>query len=374
MKFTINKDQLSTAVEQLMRVVPKKPILPSLAYLFVKLEENHLTISASDSDRTMSTVLEVESPTGDGEILVLADVLANLLKTISDDYLLFDHNEEKSTLKVKWQNGSSALPTTPTQDFTRVKAPDEDAEFTFTTTSEALWTAIHKTHFAISKDPSKPVINGIFFDLDKDAARLVATNANLMVVYDMQMKGGNGKSGFILPAETISVLRNVLPKEKEITVTTDCRCARFSYGDTCIDTILTKGKFPNYRSVIPNYNGNPMSVPKETLVNTLKRAKVFAEKTKLLVMLLVRKDEITVEARDPLFGMHFHETVKCSYDGKEMDLILKAEGLESIISHLETENAEMLFEDNRHAVMIRPAEEKDIEDPYFGVIMPWVTK
>ena len=87
MKFIISSSELLRGILSVSKAIPAKSALPILENFLFDLKANTLQITASDTELTLRTVLEVERTDEDGQIAVPASHITNLLKELPDQPL-----------------------------------------------------------------------------------------------------------------------------------------------------------------------------------------------------------------------------------------------------------------------------------------------
>ena len=94
MKFIVSSNQLLKQLQILGGVINSSNTLPILDNFLFELNQDRLTITASDLDTSMSSSLTVES-TDNGNIAVPARLLLDTLKTFPEQPLTFsaENNE-----------------------------------------------------------------------------------------------------------------------------------------------------------------------------------------------------------------------------------------------------------------------------------------
>jgi len=107
MKFIVSSTYLLKQLQVLGGVISNSNTLPILDNFLFDLDKNKLTVSASDLETTMSSVLEVDSDNR-GTIAVPARLLLDTLKTFPEQPLTFvvaDNN----TVEISSAHGKYAL-------------------------------------------------------------------------------------------------------------------------------------------------------------------------------------------------------------------------------------------------------------------------
>ena len=96
MKLIISSSELLRGVMAVAKAIPAKSPLPILENFLFDLKENILAITASDSELTLKTQVEVESTVEEGRIAVPAKHMMDLLKELPDQPLTISTSSDSS--------------------------------------------------------------------------------------------------------------------------------------------------------------------------------------------------------------------------------------------------------------------------------------
>ena len=88
MKFIVSSSQLLKQLQVLGGVINNNNTLPILDNFLFEISENHLKVSASDLETTMSSIVAIESDSS-ASIAISARLLLDTLKTFPDQPLTF---------------------------------------------------------------------------------------------------------------------------------------------------------------------------------------------------------------------------------------------------------------------------------------------
>ena len=107
MKFIVSSTYLLKQLQVLGGVINNSNTLPILDNFLFDLNQKELTVSASDLETTMSSVLEVDSD-NEGIIAVPAKLLLDILKTFPEQPLTFVV-EDNNTVEISSNHRKYAL-------------------------------------------------------------------------------------------------------------------------------------------------------------------------------------------------------------------------------------------------------------------------
>lgn len=366
MKFIASSTELLSHLQAISRVINSKNSLPILDNFLFELSGTTLTMTASDIETTLVTSMEVESAEGNGKVAVASRLLLDTLREFSEQPLSFDINDSNLALVITSSNGSYNFIGQNGDEYPRLPELQGDAR-TLTLAVDTLSTGIVKTIFATADDELRPVMNGIFFDIDASDLTLVATDAHKLVRYKTKYVSasvqGDERESFILPKKPATMLKNILPKEAgEVVIEFDSKNARFRLENYTMVCRQVEGRFPNYNGVIPKENPYKIIVDRASILNALKRVQVFSNQGSNLIKLAFSTNEIHVSAQDIDFSISAEETLNCQYDGDKINIGFKSSFLIEILNNIDSTDVVFELADPSRAGLILPFENAENEE------------
>ena len=362
MKFNVSSTKLFAQLQAVSRVIAAKNSLQILEDVLFDLNGNELTLTASDGETTIRTSLEVENPEGEGMVASGAKLLLETLKEFPEQPLTFHIDDQNFGINIVSANGTYSFVGANGAEYPQMPV-EGDVKGQFSLSAPVLLDAINKTIFCTADDELRPVMNGIYFDLQEDRIVLVATDAHRLVRYTNLSVKNPAPASFILPKKPAGLLKSVLGKEaEEVKIAFGEKNARFEFGKTLIVCRQIEGRFPNYNAVIPQNNQNKVVVDRQTIVNACKRVAVFANTGTSLLKLALSENSIKISAQDIDFSTSAEETIACSYNGMPMAIGFKAPFLIEILSSIASDDVELQLADPARAGLILPTENEENQE------------
>ena len=369
MKFSISSTDLLKGLMDVSKAIPAKSALPILENFLLVLKDGRLQVTASDSELTLRTEIEVETAAEGGSIAIPARHTIDLLKELPDQPLSI-RTVSDSSFECGWASGNSVLPYFPADDYPEIKTAGEDAQ-TVVFPAQSLVDGIAGTVYATADDEIRPAMNGIFFDIDPASTTLVASDSHKLICYTTNDVKASEKASFILHKKPANVLRSIIGKDAEsVTVTFDGSTVVFSFGTTMMVCRLIVGKYPKYRDVIPVNNANILKIDRTLLLNTVKRVAVCANKASNHIKFDLKEGQLEVTAQDLGFALAAYEKIACDYKGDELTIGFKSTFLTEILSNMSCDNLVIKFADSRRAALLLPSEEEAESEKICGILMP----
>ena len=212
MKFNVSSSELLKGLMDISKAIPVKTSLPILENFLFDLKGGILEVTASDSELTLRTQIEVDNTEEEGSIAVPARHMIDLLKELPDQPIAIRTTSD-SAFECSWSSGNSSLPFFPAADYPAIQTVKEDAlkvEFP----AQSLVEGIAGTVYATADDEIRPAMNGIFFDIDLESTTLVASDSHKLICYTTTDVKATEKSSFILHKKPAAVLRAILGKDE----------------------------------------------------------------------------------------------------------------------------------------------------------------
>ncbi|MBN2806034.1 MAG: DNA polymerase III subunit beta [Prolixibacteraceae bacterium] len=371
MKFVVSSTEILNHLTAISRVISSKSTLPILDNFLFNLEENKLTITASDLETTLVTWVELENTEGIGEIAVPAKLLIDTLKEFPEQPLTFQINTETFAIDIFSVNGKFSIVGQQGEEYPELPVIQASHATSVKLSHDLLLSGINKTLFATADDELRPVMNGILVEIAPEELTFVASDAHKLVRYKRTDVKAEAESSFILPKKPAALLKNLLPREDfDVKLEFDEKNAFFSLTNFTVICRLVEGKYPSYNSVIPTNNPNKLQIDRLELYNTLRRVSVFSNQASNLVRLKITGNQLVVSAQDIDFSISAVERLTCSYEGDEMEIGFKSSFLIEILANLASTDVKVELSDPTRAGLLLPVEKEFDEEDVLMLLMP----
>lgn len=369
MKFVVSSSALLGLLQTTNKVISSKNTLPILDYFLFDLKDGVLKITASDLETTLVGTLPVESVEREGLIAVPVKLMLDSLKEFSEQPLTIEANETTWEIVVSWKSGKLTLPGTSGLSYPELPQLN-DAKQTITMGVDTLLTGINKTIFATADDELRPVMNGVYVNIEPQSVTFVATDAHKLVKYTAE-NASDMAASFILPKKPANLLRGMLPKEEEdVTVEFDDKNVLFRLKNQVLICRLIEGNYPNYNAVIPANNPNKVFVDRVELLNAIRRVAVCSNQSTNLIKFDIKQGGINLTAQDLDFSVSAQESLPCDYQGTDIVIGFKSTFLIEILSNLETQTVLIELADLTRAGVFKPVYDEQPANDTLMLLMP----
>jgi DNA polymerase-3 subunit beta len=367
MNFIVSSTTLLKALQAVGGVLNSSNTLPILDNFLFEISTNKLTISASDLESTMTTSIDVQAKDA-GSVAVPAKMVLDILKTFPDHPLTFSFGDNLS-IEISSDYGKYSLSGFNGDEFPKVPTLEKPSSVVMG--GEILQRAIDRTLFAAGNDDLRPVMSGLFCQMDSDGITFVATDAHKLVRYKRLDAKSDNTASFIIPKKPMNLLKGLLGNaEGEVTIEYNEANAQFKFGNFNLVCRLIDGKYPNYEAVIPNDNPNRMTIARQQFASSIKRVSIFANKTTHQVRLKITGSQLIISAEDLDFSNAAKEELTCSYTGEDMEIGFNSRFLLEMINNVDAESIALELSAPNRAGILLPENSSDEGEDILMLVMP----
>lgn len=354
MKFSVLSSALSSHLQMISRVINPKSPLPILDKFLFTLEGKRLTLTAADMETMMQTFIDLDSAEGSGSVALGSKLLLDTLKEFGDMPLEFNVEDGTLATSIKSESGVYNLVAEDGSEYPKMRTLGDGAS-QLTLSTEVLNMGLNRTVFATADDENRPSMNGIYFDITMNDLTFVGSDAQKLSCMRTISARGEQDCSFILPKKPTNLLRAISPKVGgNLQVKFDDKNAVFTFENYVMVCRLQEGKYPNYKTVIPQNNPYKVTVDRVSLLNTLRRISIFSNQALNLVKVELQPNRMTVSAQDIDFSISATEDLVCSYDGDPMKIGFNSTLLVEILSNLPCDEVVLEMADPSRAGLVVP--------------------
>ena len=369
MKFTVSSSALLTLLATTGKVISNKNTLPILDYFLMDLRDGELKVTTSDLETTLVGAIKVDNVESEGMIAAPAKLMLDSLKEFPEMPLSIAVDDHTWEITLNWKSGSLSIPGASPVSYPAIPALGEDKS-EVSLDVDTLVNGINKTIFATADDELRPVMNGVYINIDSNNITFVATDAHKLVKYSTEA-ACDVKSSFILPKKPANLLKTVLLKEDDaIGVSFDSKNVVFKLKSYMLVCRLIEGNYPNYNAVIPTNNSNKVLIDRVELVNGIRRVAVCSNPTTNLIRMDIADNKVNLKAQDIDFSVSANESLSCSYEGMPITIGFKSTFLVEILSNIETPTVVIELADATRAGVFKPVYDDKQNSSTLMLLMP----
>jgi DNA polymerase III subunit beta len=363
MKLSCARKDLYEGLQTVTRAVSGRSSLPILSNVLLEPGTDGLKLAATDLElglecRVAASVRE------EGAITLPAKTLSEIIAALPEADITIaadDHN----TVIVTCRRSEYRIHGLPAVEFPPL--PEVKGSTTFSMPQGLLREMIRETNFAVSPDDTRPVLTGIYMVLAGDRLTLAATDTHRLAVRAATVGEASGEAAVIVPGRAMNELMRFLGagSEEPVSVRLDQNQILFRTESTCLVSRLIEGTFPKYERVIPTQHTKKLTIPREELLQAVKRASIVARDNANRLVLRTDGENLAIRAEAGDLGQAYEE-IEVLREGDDIEIAFNARYLLDMLGVLDTEGLYLEMTEPLSPAVIRPAGEAQ----YLIVIMP----
>ncbi len=365
MRFTISREKLQEGLAAVAASIPAKTTLPVLANILVETTDKGIRLSGTDLDIAVSTEVVADVETA-GAITIPAKKLTEIARelppspvkiaTAGEQRITLDCGRAHFKILGLPRDEFPSFPTVRFNESWRIRSGD-------------LQKLISHTSFAVSTEESRPILNGVLWELKPDSMRMVATNGHRLAKMEVPISSsGTPSADLIIPPKALDQIRRLFPADEELEIARGDNHLGFRSPFTSVFTRLIEGPYPNYDQVIPKDNDRVAVADKTALTSALKRMSVIASDQTHRIRLSFNSGILRFSVQTPDLGEATDE-LAIRYIGDQLDIGFNASYLLEILRYIPTEEVKLTFRAPERAATVEP---EGWSDPatYLCLVMP----
>ena len=365
MKFTITREQFQEGLQAVAGSVPTKTTLPVLSNILVEATHDGVKLSGTDLDIAVSTTVPA-SVDQEGSITVPARKLAEIVRELPNASIRITASGEQR-VTIECGRSKFRLLGLPKDEFPAFPAVKFDGGWK--ATAGNLQKLITHVAFAASTEESRPILNGVLWELRPDRMRMVATNGHRLARMDVPTAtAGGAQADLIVPPKALEQIRKLFSAEDEIEVARSENHLGFRSSTTQVFTRLIEGPYPNYEQVIPRENDKVMTADKGAITSALRRMSIVASDQTHRIRMAFANGSCKLSVQTPDLG-EAQEEVTVTYEGDALEIGFNAAYMLEVLKYIPTDEVRMTFKAPERAATCEPV---GWDDPasFLALVMP----
>ena len=359
MKIKILKNSLIENIQNVQNVISSRSSLPILLNILIEADKNGIRLTSTDLDIGItSTVLsEVEE---EGALTVPAKRFYEIVKELPDEDITINTMKNNS-MSIRCGKCFFKILGLPKEDFP--KLPEFENKPHITIEQGALKKMLAMTHFSMSHDETRYVLNGALFLFKDKQLTIVTTDGKRLSLIKKEVGSGLADKTIILPSKTVYELNRALKGEGELKITLSENQVKFDIKNTTIISRLIEGEFPNYEQVIPKEAKEKIAINREQFLLGVKRAALLTTQDSQSIKIEVLKNKMVVSKSSPNIG-EAKEEIEVGYKGPEIAVGFNPNYLMDALKVVPKDDLEIEITGSDRPAVLR------IEDWYTYLVLP----
>ena len=365
MNFTITRQNLHNGLASVSASIPSKTTLPVLSNILFEAKDDGVWMSGTDLDVAVRVKVpaDVKEP---GSLTAPGKKLQEITRELPDQPVEVATRGDQ--IELKCGRSHFKLNGLPADEFPSLA--EVDFSEGWGVTGKDLNRLIHHTSFAVSTEESRPILNGVLWELRDGEMRMVATNGHRLARMGVPAAASGAPSAdFIVPPAALQQVQRLFKDSDTLEVAKSGNHLGFRASSTEVYTRLIEGQYPNYEQVIPRDNDKIATIAKKPLESAVKRMAVVASDQTHRIRLKFESGRVHLNVLTPDLG-EGHDELEIGYDGEELEIGFNANYLLEVLRYMPVDEVKVAFKAPERAATIEPVGEGEDAMDYLCLVMP----
>ena len=342
MKLTITREQLQEGLVAVAASVPAKTTLPILSNILLEATKDGIRLSGTDLDISVSTTVSA-SVDQEGSITLPARKLVEIVRELPSAAIRLTASGEQR-VTIECGRSKFRLLGLPREEFPAF--PTVKFEGGWRTSSKDLQKLIAHVAFAASTEESRPILNGVLWELRPERMRMVATNGHRLARMDVPTPpaGSSAQADLIVPPKALEQIRRLFRADEEVEIARSENHLGFREND------------------------KSATADKAAFTSALRRMSIVASDQTHRIRMAFANGSCKLSVQTPDLG-EAQEEITVSYEGDPLEIGFNASYLLEILKYIPTDEVRLTFKAPERAATCEPV---GWDDPasYLTLVMP----
>ncbi len=336
MIFICEKQKIQEGISITSKAITGKTTMPILEGIYINAKKEGLTLIGSDMDVSIETKVEADI-IEEGKIVIDSKIFGEIIRKLPNSDIKIETLEndiiqitcEKSVFNLVYMNA---------EDYPAI--PNINENLSAEVPQNILKNMIKGTSFAIAQDETRPILQGILFEVNNKNLNLVALDGYRLAIRNEFLDNDNNLE-VVIPGKTLNEVSKILEDTSDIVkITFTNNHILFNLNNTKIISRLLEGKFVNYSSLLPQEHKILVDVNKQQLQNCIERASLMAKDSNSnLIKLDVQEDTMVITSNSQLGKVR--EELNINLQGESIQIAFNSRYLLDVLKNMDDDEVKL---------------------------------
>lgn len=298
MKFTIDKNILLENLNNVIKGVSTKNVIPVLNGIKFDLTNEGLSLTASDSELTINSFIdskEIKNIESTGTIVIQSKYILDIIRKMPSDVINFEVID-RLKIKIYTDNNQYNLNCLDANDYPNMRMDEHKDPVVLK--GDVLKSLINQTVFAISTQELRPLLTGINVTITGDMLVFIATDSYRLAKKNIKLDNPiDTDINIVIPGKNIIELEKIITDDEEVEMHIFNNKVLFKYKNIKFQTNLLSGTYPNTSNLIPTEFGIIAKINKHDYTASVDRAALLTQgKDKNIIKMKIENKEMIINS------------------------------------------------------------------------------
>ncbi|MCM3398066.1 DNA polymerase III subunit beta [Oceanobacillus profundus] len=368
MKFIIKRDRLIAGIQDVMKAISSRTVIPILTGMKIEAKQHGITLTGSDSDISIESYIPAEEDDmvyveqiEEGSIVLQAKYFPDIIRKLPENTVEI---EVDSNLKVTIRSGKAEFNLNGQDAEEYPLLPKLQTDDSFEMPIDLLKSMIKQTVFAVSTMETRPILTGVNLKLVDKVLSFTATDSHRLAKREIPVADANiAFQQVVVPGKSLNELYKILDDTEEtveISVTNNQILFRTKHLNFL--SRLLDGNYPETSRLIPEQSKTKIQVKTKELLNTIDRASLLAKEERNNVVRLFTPNDSVIEisSNSPEVGNVVEEIGIQAMEGEELKISFSSKYMIDALKAIEYDEVIIEFTGAMRPFVIHPLNEDSI--------------
>ncbi|GEA33823.1 MULTISPECIES: DNA polymerase III subunit beta [Clostridium] len=330
MIFTCEKQKILEGISIVQKAITGKSTMPILEGIYINASNSTITLIGSDMDVSIQTLVDA-TIMEEGSIVIDAKIFGEIIRKLPNSTIRIE-TMENQIIKITCEKSIFDVVYMNTNEFPEL--PEINENLKISVNQNILKNMIKGTSFAIAQDETRPILQGILFEVRNKNLNLVALDGYRLAIKS-EFLDTDIDIEVVIPGKTLNEVSKILEDIDEIVdITFTNNHILFNLKRTKIISRLLEGKFINYKSLLPQEHKLFVNVNRQELQNAIERASLMAKDGNTnLIKLDLHQDNLVITSNSQLGKVRDEISIKLQ--GDEIEIAFNSKYLLDVLKNME---------------------------------------
>lgn len=273
MKFIMEKSNLIENLSKVSRSITGKSSTVALNGVFIQVDDNQIIMLGSDMELSIfaRSNCEVIEP---GEILVDAKIFLEIIRKLPNDSVIIETSED-NFIKISCQKAEFEILKMNEKEYPNLPKENKGTEIVLS--KNMFSKMIGEVYFAAAHDNSRPILQGILYEIKESVLNLVALDG-YRVAYTSTKVNSTSDIRAVIDSKSLTNISKILgTSDGDIQIYMHNNQAEFRVDNLIIYSRLLEGEYIKYESLLPENARLSFIIDRLELIGAIERGALIAQ-------------------------------------------------------------------------------------------------
>lgn len=361
LKFTILRDVLNEAIQNVSKAVSSRAAIPILSGIKIDATLNGITLTTSDTDISIQCMIPAEDGAKRiatvekaGSVVLPAKFFVEMVRKLPQEEVHIDAGDNFQTV-IRSGLTEIQLAGMDPEEFPILPHVSEDQVFSIS--GSVLKDMIRQTVFAVSANESTPVLTGVLWNLRQGELKFVATDRHRLASCTAPAENAEVEfSNVVISGRTLSELVKIIPDQDTLVdiVVADSQVL-FKLGNVLFLTRMLEGTYPDTSKIIPQSFKTELVLNAQSLSDAIDRAYLLSreEKTNIVRLVAMENGEIEISSSSSELGRVKEQLQAERFSGEPLRIAFNSKYMLDALKVLDSEDLFIGFTGAMSPIILR---------------------